>query len=169
MILSMNNMEDTKEEIKPIDSTVTNKNQNTNFVDIPFYPMLKVDKLFVTDISSNISSQYSATANYTSNTTVTITTTFRPTQVLFNGYASYTNKYTTSTGFAGRTAPTAGRNNYMTVEQGTGVITMTVGTGAYLGGNATAYCYVSSWTETGIVLTVVCPSGWTLSTNLQIL
>lgn len=111
--------------------------------------------------------QFSQTVDYTSTQTVIIKTGFVPRTALFNGYAVNLAipKYSISTGFAGRTSPTAGMNNYFDITAGP---TITVGTGLYLGGNTIAYCYISAWNPASITLEVVCPAGWTLSTNIMI-
>ena len=118
---------------------------------------------------SSSSSQYSQTADYTSNQTVTIACGFTPKEVHFNGYfynSSGNIIYGTTTGFAGVISPQTGMNNYYSIQAVT--LAIDIGTGLHLGGNSTCYCYVSSWTSTGIVLTVICPTNWHLSTNLMI-
>lgn len=117
--------------------------------------------------------QYSENTDYTSTQTVTITTEFTPKEIHFNGYLYKDDTYDifgTTTGFAGITDPTSGKNNYFTI-QGTAVLgafDVSIGTGDNLGGNSTCYCYVSEWNDDNIVLEVVCPTDWTLSTNLLI-
>lgn len=150
----------------PLNGTVRVLFDGVNYVE-----WVRVNKLWkILSLQTiNTPPQYSEAKDFTGSGTYTITTGFTPKEVSLNGYLFYSgspNIYATSVGQAGIVSPTTGKCNYYGITAGS--LAITIATNNYLGGFSTCYCYVSSWISTGMVITYVCPTNWTLGTNLII-